>query len=324
MNETELPLVSIVVLNFNGLEFLKQTVTPIENLSYPNKEIIYVDNASIDGSVEYLKQFKNIQIVENKNNEGFNKGKNIGIQHAKGDYVLSLDGDILIQNTDIIEKLLQCATKDTGLIQLPLFDVDKDRTKYYGIYFAWYGINRNIPWASKEEILKLPGMVPIGSATGACLFFKRDVWNKLEGLDESQVYHLDESDIGPRFSIYGYKNYLYTQRILIHLGVKHAASLKLYARRYLYLFSGEGRSILKNYSFWDTCACLTLFIFYQLIKSVRFALLKRNLSILKYSFSSVYIFISNLPQTLILRRKIQIERSTPADIFLKIKPPRLL
>ncbi|MCW1892289.1 MAG: glycosyltransferase [Candidatus Uhrbacteria bacterium] len=323
MMHEEFPLVSVVVLTYNGLEFLQKTVQPLLDLSYPNLEIIYVDNASTDGSVEYLKQFSRIVVIENKINEGFNKGKNIGIQHAKGEYVFSLDGDILINDKDVVERMVERFTPGTGIIQLPLFDVDKEKTKYYGIYFTAFGVHRNIPWASREEISKLPEMLPIASATGACLFFRRDVWNGLGGFDESQVYHLDESDIGPRFAIFGYSNFLYTKRVLTHLGVKHASSSKIYAHRYRYLFSGEGVSIIKNDTFGDVCLRFPLFFLYQCIKAIRFSFIKGDIRVFYNFCVSIGIFFSILPNALRNRKDLQSRRKVATDDFLSIKPPRL-
>ena len=90
------PLISVVMLNYNGLKYLKRTIHPILKLNYPTFEFIIVDNGSTDGSIEFIKKFKRIKLIENGENLGYSKGKNIGVKHAKGEYVLLLDNDILL------------------------------------------------------------------------------------------------------------------------------------------------------------------------------------------------------------------------------------
>ena len=84
-----MPKVSIVVLNWNGKLYLKDCLDSLQKVIYKNLEIIVVDNASIDGSVEFIrKNFPKVKIIKNKKNYGFAKGNNIGFKASKGEYVL--------------------------------------------------------------------------------------------------------------------------------------------------------------------------------------------------------------------------------------------
>ena len=79
--QTNLPLISVIVLNFNGKGFLKDCLDSLFSLNYPkeNLEIILVDNASSDGSVEFAGfNYKDVKIIKNDRNYGFAKGNNIG------------------------------------------------------------------------------------------------------------------------------------------------------------------------------------------------------------------------------------------------------
>ena len=98
MKDDNCPLVSVVMLNYNGLKYLKETIPPILELDYPNYEFIIVDNGSTDGSIEFINEFEKIRLIENGENLGYSNGKNIGVWEAKGEYILSLDNDILILN----------------------------------------------------------------------------------------------------------------------------------------------------------------------------------------------------------------------------------
>lgn len=164
MSEEDHPLVSVVVLNYNGMKYLKKTVPPILKLNYPNYEFIIVDNGSTDESIEYISGLNKINLIENKN-LGYSKGKNIGVKNAKGAYVLLLDNDMLIKNSDMLLDLMNIKNRDSSLIQ-PLFsDCDKDKTTHYGIFFSIYGTN----WHKKAyplELIPNKELYQIGSVLG--------------------------------------------------------------------------------------------------------------------------------------------------------------
>ena len=92
----EEPLVSIIVLNKDGLQHLKRLFKDFnEKTNYSNYEIIVVDNASVDESVSYLKSLDlPITIIENDINESFSKGNNNAAKIANGEYLLLLNNDI--------------------------------------------------------------------------------------------------------------------------------------------------------------------------------------------------------------------------------------
>ena len=88
MNEKNNPLVSIVNVTWNGKEFLKKHLPSLKNLKYPNYEVIIVDNASTDGSVEFLREnYPEFRIIQNKTNLGTAEGSNVAIDQAKGEYI---------------------------------------------------------------------------------------------------------------------------------------------------------------------------------------------------------------------------------------------
>ncbi|MDD5070824.1 MAG: glycosyltransferase, partial [Candidatus Omnitrophica bacterium] len=88
------PLITVAILNYNGLNLLKQNIPFILDLTYPNKEIIVLDNNSRDKSTAYLKTIKTITTLENKRNTGLSKGKNLLVKEAHGEFILLIDNDI--------------------------------------------------------------------------------------------------------------------------------------------------------------------------------------------------------------------------------------
>lgn len=93
------PLVSIITANYNGEQFISETIDSVFDQSYQNWELIVIDDYSSDTSVEiikeYIKKDDRIQLISNKVNLGAAKTRNKGIEAAKGKYIAFLDGDDL-------------------------------------------------------------------------------------------------------------------------------------------------------------------------------------------------------------------------------------
>ncbi|MCA8307013.1 glycosyltransferase [Burkholderia sp. AU28942] len=88
------PLVSLIVVNFNGLRFLPGLLQSLMHLDYPRYEIVLVDNASSDASVDYVAEhFPSVRIVKSSENLGFAGGNNLGMQAANGDLIGLINND---------------------------------------------------------------------------------------------------------------------------------------------------------------------------------------------------------------------------------------
>ncbi|HNW80999.1 MAG TPA: glycosyltransferase, partial [Methanoregulaceae archaeon] len=91
---TDHPLVTVVVVNYNGRHFLRECLASITDQTYAPLEVIFVDNASSDGSVEYVRAlFPGIHILQNNENRGFSGGVNSGIRESNGRYIITLNND---------------------------------------------------------------------------------------------------------------------------------------------------------------------------------------------------------------------------------------
>lgn len=319
------PLISIVVLNWNGLHFLKKTIPPLLEFNYSNYEIIVVDNGSNDESINFLRKFKKIKIIKNKKNLGYSKGKNIGMGSVKGEYILSLDNDILVNDKSLLKKLLKAykINKNIGFLQVPLLDRGKNKTHYYGVYYSIYGPNMHKKKVKIKKILNSKrNLIEIVGPTGGFFFVKKDVWLDVGGFDESQKFHIDDVDIGPRSIIYGYRNYLYTKNYAIHLGINKTDNANSYANRLRLLFSGSARSMLKNYRTKNLVWAFPLLVCYQTLKAIKYSLIKKSPKVFFAFLSSVGLFFKNLPDTLKERKTIQSKRRVRKDVFLTVVPPK--
>src|SRR5690348_7949467 len=95
--EIKNPLVSVIIPSWNGKHLLQECLTSLQKQSYPNFEVIVVDNGSTDGSVQFLKKFfPKVKIVQLDKNYGFAKAINNGVKSAQGNLVAFLNNDTLV------------------------------------------------------------------------------------------------------------------------------------------------------------------------------------------------------------------------------------
>ncbi|MDY6940502.1 MAG: glycosyltransferase [Cyanobacteriota bacterium] len=97
---SHLPICSAIVVNYNGLDYLPDCLASLQNLDYPQDclDIILVDNGSQDDSLDYVRQaFPNVRIFVNSENN-FAKALNLGIHHAKGEYIAFLNNDATLDS----------------------------------------------------------------------------------------------------------------------------------------------------------------------------------------------------------------------------------
>jgi len=113
-----LPKVIVIVLNWNGKKNTFECLQSLRHLDYPNYEIIVVDNASTDGSQEFLRgNFPEITLIENKRNLGFGGGFNVGVHEAarrRADYVLCLNNDVVVDK-NVLKELIKVGESNTKI-----------------------------------------------------------------------------------------------------------------------------------------------------------------------------------------------------------------
>lgn len=198
----EKPKVSIIVLNWNGKEDTIECIDSLVQITYPNYEIILVDNASTDGSAQYFRDhYEEIKIIENRENLGFAEGNNVGIREAlkqKANYILLLNNDTIV-DPSFLEDLIEVGESDDSIgILSPIIYYYDDRNKiqYCGEKVNWYkGKLTKINLASK-------GVIQSEIICGASMLIKKETIEKI-GLLPTEYFMLWE-DID--YSIKALKN----------------------------------------------------------------------------------------------------------------------
>ncbi len=226
-DKTTLPLVAVVILNWNGKNFLQQFLPSVISSTYKNIQIIVADNASTDDSIQFLKDhFPTVKIIINQTNEGFAKGYNTALKKVTADYFVLLNSDVEV-SPNWIEPVIALMENDKNIAACQpkiLAEKNKSHFEYAGACGGWIDVF-GYPFARGrvlEHVEKDNGQYDDAAqcfwASGAAMFVKADVYNLLGGLDEFFFAHQEEIDLCWRMQLAGYKIYVQPASIVYHVG----------------------------------------------------------------------------------------------------------
>lgn len=212
------PLVSVIVLNWNGKKWLEQCLKSLSKITYPKVEIMVVNNGSTDDSGEFIrKHYPKVRLVELEKNIGFAGANNLGVRQAKGMYVVLLNNDTTV-TPGFIEPLLNDLEKneEVGAVQPQIRSmIDKSLLDSVGSYLTSTGYLYHFGYGQpyKEEIYSHP--LKAYSIKGACMMMRRREYLALGGLDESFICYVEETDLCHRVWLSG-KSVIYEPRSVIY------------------------------------------------------------------------------------------------------------
>ena len=244
MNEQ--PLISIIVLNYNAGELLLNCIDSIKKSVYKNLEIIVVDNISTDKSQEICKEkHPDIKLIQNKKNFGYCEGNNIGIREAKGDFVVILNPDTIVESNWLNELITAHKEFGDGLYQPKILSLNEDniiQSTGNMIHVFGFGFARD---KGKENITKEEQIEKIGYASGTCLFTSKTVFDKVGLLDDFLFLYHDDLDLGWRAAQLGINSYYVPKSKIFHV---ESYSLKWSAKKFYWLERNRKYCLLTHYS----------------------------------------------------------------------------
>ena len=237
---------TIVIPNYNGIKYIEACLDSVFAGTQTDIEVIVVDNASTDGSLEIIKEkFPQIKLIENTINTGFCKAVNQGILASTTPYVILLNNDTVV-DLAFVHELEKVMDNDKTLFSasaklISLYEKDKidDAGDFYcalGWAFA-RGKNKNSQLYDKDCNI-------FASCAGAAIY-RRELLNedKVGLFDENHFAYLEDIDIGYRARIKGYRNYFASKAIVYHAGSATTGSrynsfkTKLASKNSIYLIS---------------------------------------------------------------------------------------
>lgn len=215
------PRVTILIPNYNGKKWLEQCLPTVKKLTYPNKEILVVNNGSADGSADFLKKnYPHVRIVELKRNRGYAGANNIGVKHARGKYILFLNNDTQV-TPKFLEPLVKKIESDKtiGAVQPQIRSMtNKDLIDSIGSFFTFTGFLYHYGYFQPHQEKKYQKELSVYSVKGACFLMRKKDYLDLGGIDESFVTYVEESDLCHRILLSGKKIIYVPQSIIYHFG----------------------------------------------------------------------------------------------------------
>ena len=238
--------ITVVIPNYNGMKYLAECMTSLcrEQQNAPGYEVLIIDNASVDGSVEYLQKEwcgEGVRLISLPENTGFCHAVNLGIREAKTPYVILLNNDTKAEAGfvrglyDAIrenEKIFSVSAKMLMWDRPELIDDAGDR---YCVLGWAYSRGKGRPAADYDK------SVPVFSACGGAAIYRRSVFEEIGYFDEEHFAYLEDIDVGWRAKLYGYDNVYCPDAAVYHVGSGTSGSrynsfkVRLAARNCIYL-----------------------------------------------------------------------------------------
>ena len=211
------PLISIIILNYNAGNLLIDCVDSIQKSVYTNYEIILVDNISKDSSHKKCKEkFSSIKLIENKENLGYCEGNNVGLRIAKGEYIIVLNPDTIVDSNWLDELLEAYQNNGEGLYQ-PKFLATSDNSMLLstGQMIQLFGFGYSRSKGDKDEKL-FEKIEQIDYASGTCLFTSKEILKKIGLFDPFLFAFHDDLELCWRAALNKIKSFYVPKSIVYH------------------------------------------------------------------------------------------------------------
>ncbi len=213
--------VSVIIVNWNGEQFLEQCLSALMAQTVKPHEIILIDNASSDSSVEIVRQFSSVRLIALDRNTGFAQGNNLAIEAAseESEWIALINPDAFAE-TCWLEQLLESVERNPG------FDVfgsklvsagdssvlDGAGDAYHVSGLAWrMGHGSPVPISAENER-------EVFSPCAAAALYRRSALRKIGGFDEDYFCYVEDVDLGFRLRLMGYRCLHVPQSVAHHVG----------------------------------------------------------------------------------------------------------
>ena len=213
------PSACVVIVCYNEMQFLDGCLTALLRQDYPGQyEVILVDNASTDGSVEFVRtQFPTVRLIEPGENLGFARGNNYGAQFATGEVIAFLNCDTRVADPAWLRELVRPLVADAsiGLTTSKIVLMDQpDRTNACGLDVSLSGIatcrHYGRPSASVVED------EDVAAASGGAFAVRAVLFHELGGFDRNIFIYQEDTDLSWRAGLAGYRCVLAARSVVAH------------------------------------------------------------------------------------------------------------
>lgn len=253
------PDVCIIYVNWNSLDYLRESVASVYEHTKSSVEIVIVDNASPERGVQSLRvEFPDVRIIESEKNLGFAGANNLGFRHSTAEYVLFLNPDtqLVSPSIDLMLSRIQ-QLPDAGIVGCKLLNTDRSvqsssiqtyptilnqavDSEYLRLRWPECPLWKIGPLFSDEVSLMRVEVIP-----GACMLLRRTVFERVGMFSEDYFMYAEDLDLNYKVKAAGFANYYCGDTAIVHHGgrssgrqkvsqwatlMKHRAMVKLFRK----------------------------------------------------------------------------------------------
>jgi len=310
------PLVSVLVVVYNSLNDLEDCLSSVLDSDYPNVEIIAVDNASTDGSPDFIRQnFPSVKLIEYPLNLGFSEANNRAVGLAKGDFIFLLNPDTHLPK-DTIAILVNRMERDAevGILAPKMLFLQEPRViNSIGIRSnrILYSYDRGFLEYDEGQYDEEAQVI---SACGGAMFIRKAAIDKIGLFDNRYFMYYEDLDLGIRSWVAGYK-VLYTPEAVIYHRMR-ASGRSEYLNEYVDN-KNRTRTILKNCSLVTLLKMMSRSLIFDLSCIIGYLVIGRY-SAAKLRLKALLWNLAMLPDTISQRWQVQKLRTEPDSAFLRL------
>jgi GT2 family glycosyltransferase len=296
------PKASVIIVNHNGREYLGECLRSLLNKDRQDCEIILVDNASTDGSPEYVEQaFPEALVIRNEVNQGFGQGSNVGAQRAKGRYLAFLNQDTVVE-PGWLEALIAALEADpkAGLATSKiLLLTDPGRVNTCGNEMHYTGLT--LCRGAGMDRSAFTDLAEVGAVSGAAFLVRKDVFEALGRFDETFFLYMEDTDLSWRARLVGYRCIYVPSSVVYHdYTLRFGPKKTFYQERNRYLMLLKGLR-------WRTLLLLLPALFLAEVVTWGFVLLRERR--LTNKLRAYAWIVKHWSQVMESRRQVQARRN---------------
>ena len=308
--ETQKINTAVVILNWNGIDWLKKFLPVIIDKS-PMANIYIADNASDDNSVEYVNStFPSVNIIQNLYNDGYAKGYNDALSKLTEKYFILINSDIEVTD-NWIEPIINLMEDDVFIsaCQPKILDYNNKNQFEYAGASGGYIDNLGYPFCRgrifetlEKDNNQYDDIIEVFWASGACLFIRSAHFNEVNGFDNDFFAHQEEIDLCWRLKNKGYKIMVNPNSIVYHVGggtLDSSSPFKTYLN-----FRNNLFMLFKNLPAIELVKTVLIRLILDGVAGLKFVTKRKGLRHVLAILRAHIVFYLTIPHLIIKRQKI--------------------
>ncbi len=303
------PLVSLIILNYNGKPVLRACLVSVLKTDYPNYEILVVDNASTDDSINEIldlcQQHKNLRVIKNDKPMFCAGGFNTGIKHAAGQYLVFLNNDTEFDKDWLRELLKTFDSADVAAVQPKILNhCQRNIIDHAGGCLDVFGFGFGRGHGEIDH-----GQYDVDSeifyANDIAMAVRKNVLDKIGGFDDKFLFYSEDVDLCWRMRLQGYKAMFCHKAKVYHKSSQTVGKFSPKAELSFHARKNRLRMLMKNFNTLSLLFILPVTCSIYILMCLKEVFADGNLGLANTAIMAFKWNIKNLKDSLKVRREVQ-------------------